>query len=220
MFQPAKKALTSGLLLTHYNPRLDIVVSADASEKGLGGSIHHVMTDGSRRPIAFSSRALQKPEKNYSQIEKEGLAIITAIKKFHKFFFGRRFILETDHKPLLAIFGSKKGIPIHTANRLQRWAIILLSYNFEIKYISTDAFAYVDVLSRLINQHNKADIECVVATIKLESQLHSTIIHNLKCSKIDYEMLKKAYCQDTSMQRVMDLIRTKWETFKKKTIKH
>ena len=42
-----------------------------------------------------------------------------------------------DHKPLLFIFGSKKGIPTHTANRLQKFSIILLNYNFKMEYISS-----------------------------------------------------------------------------------
>ena len=51
---------------------------------------------------------------NYSHIEKEGLAIIFAIKKFHKYVHGREFILQTDNRPLLAIFGSRKEIPTHS----------------------------------------------------------------------------------------------------------
>lgn len=53
-----------------------------------------------------------------------------AIKKFHGFIHGRSFILQMDHKQLLSDFGSKKGIPAHNANRLQRWSNILLNYNF------------------------------------------------------------------------------------------
>ena len=59
-------------------------------------------------------------EMNYSQIEKEGLAIMFVIKKFHKYVHGREFILQTDHRPLLAIFGSKKGT-LRTAYKDRLW---------------------------------------------------------------------------------------------------
>ena len=69
-------------------------------------------------------------------MEKEALAIIFAVKKFHKMLYGRHFTLTTDHKPLISIFGSKKGIPVYTANRVQRWATMFLDNNFSIKYQS------------------------------------------------------------------------------------
>ncbi|EYC40917.1 hypothetical protein Y032_0589g363 [Ancylostoma ceylanicum] len=57
---------------------------------------------------------------------------------------GRRFTLKTDHKPLLAILGSKKGVPVYSANRLQRWATTLLNYNFTIAYVNTKDFGQAD----------------------------------------------------------------------------
>ena len=81
-----------------------------------------------------ASRTLASAETLYSQIEKEALALVFAVRRFHKLIYGRRFTLLTDHKPLLSIFGSKKGIPAHSANRLQRWAIVLLGYDFDIQY--------------------------------------------------------------------------------------
>lgn len=202
------------MILTHYNPKLDIVVSADASNKGLGASIQHIMYDTSLRPIAFASRSLQPTEQKYSQIEKEALALIFAVKKFHKFIFGRRFTLETDHKPLLAIFGSKKGIPIHTANRLQRWGTILLAYNFEIKYVNTEAFAYVDVLSRLIDQHTTTlDNEFVIAPIKLEMKILQVINTNLQNLPVTFENLLASYATDNQMQTLIELIASHWQNF-------
>ena len=77
------------------------------------------------------SRTLTPTETRYSQIEKEALSLVVAVRRFHKYIYGHRFTLLTDHKPLPSIFGSKKGIPVHSANRLQRWALVLLGYDFD-----------------------------------------------------------------------------------------
>ena len=109
----------SDLALTPYDPKKELIVAADASIYGIGSVLLHKFDDGSTKPIVHTSRSLLPAEKNCSQIEKEGLSIIYAIKKFLRFIYGRSFTLQTDHKPLLAIFGSKKGISSHTANNLQ-----------------------------------------------------------------------------------------------------
>ena len=60
---------------------------------------------------------------------------IYAIKKFHQYLFGKRFILFTDHKPLLGLF-SEKGIPNMTAAQMQRWVILLSAYYYTLIYRS------------------------------------------------------------------------------------
>ena len=123
--QAAKKSLTTSSVLVHYDLTLPIRVSADASFHGLGAVISHMMPDKKEYPIAFASRTLTSSEKNYAQVEKEALALIFAVKKFHQYLYGRCFSLCTDHKPLLSILGPKKNIPSLAAARLQRWAILL-----------------------------------------------------------------------------------------------
>ncbi|XP_062711661.1 uncharacterized protein K02A2.6-like [Aedes albopictus] len=94
-----KELLMSPLMLTHYNPKLDTVVSADASSIGIGARIAHRLPDDTIKAISNASRSLTSAEENYSQIEKEGLALIFAVTRFHRMLFGRHFTLETDHKP-------------------------------------------------------------------------------------------------------------------------
>ncbi|XP_061496454.1 uncharacterized protein LOC133390958 [Anopheles gambiae] len=151
-FEKFKKVLQSDLLLTHYDPNLPIIVAADASSTGVGAVIFHKFPNGYLKAIQHASRTLTSAEQGYGQPEKEALALTYGVTKFHKYLLGRKFTLLTDHKPLLSIFGSKKGIPLHTANRLQRWALMLLNYDFTIEYVSTTEFGCADMLSRLIDR--------------------------------------------------------------------
>ena len=149
-FNKLKTVLQSDLLVTHFRPEVDIVVAADACEYGLGAVISHRFPNGTEKAIAHAGRTLTKAEQNYGQIEKEALALVFAVRKFHRYLYGRRFTLLTDHKPLLSIFGSKTGVSAHSANRLQRWELSLLSYDFRIEYRKTNHFGQADALSRLI----------------------------------------------------------------------
>ena len=101
--------LKCSLLLTQYDSSLPIVAAADASNQGVGAVISHAFSSGSEKPISHASRTLT-PSKNYGQIEKEAVRTVFAVTLFHKFLWGRHFTLLTDHKPLLLIFGSEKGI--------------------------------------------------------------------------------------------------------------
>ena len=136
--------------------------------------------------------ALLPVKRNYSQIEKEGLAIMYAVKKFHRFIHGRTFVLQTDHKPLLSIFGSKKGVPTHSANRLQRWSVILLNYNFKIQYMPSKKIAHADGLLRLIPDNAELLEETVTAALKQEQELMEVLINTVSELPVMLEELKKA----------------------------
>ena len=148
-FQEAKRSLTSSTVLVHYNPDLPLKVAADASSRGLGAVLSQVMPDGMEHPVAYASRTLSSAEKKYAQVEKEALALIFAVKKFHQYLYGRVFTLVTDHKPLLVILGPTKGIPSLAASRLQRWAVLLSAYSYKIEYKSSEKHGNADALLRL-----------------------------------------------------------------------
>ena len=98
----------------------------------IGAVLSHRMDDGNGRPIGYVSRTLAPAEKKYSVLEKEGLAIIFAVKKFHQYLYGRKFKIVTDHRPLVGLFNEIKPIPVTTAARLQRWTLILSAYEYSI----------------------------------------------------------------------------------------
>ncbi|XP_064479229.1 uncharacterized protein K02A2.6-like [Ornithodoros turicata] len=147
-FEKIKHRIGSMSSLTHFDPSQTIYLAVDASAIGVGAVIYHKI-NGEDKPIAHASKTLTPAQQKYAQIEKEALAIIFVVKKFHQYLWGRKFVLFTDHKSLAAIFGSKKGIPVTAANRMQRWALTLLSHSFDILYKPTAQFGNADGLSRL-----------------------------------------------------------------------
>ena len=146
-----KDKLSSDQVLAHYDTTLPVSLASDASQYGVGAVISHLMPDGTERPIAYGSRTLTKAEKNYAQIEREAAAIIFLVSKSSSriYNYGRKFTLITDHKPLTTIFSPKSSLPALAAARLQRWAIILLAYQYEVEFCATDKHTNTDCLSRL-----------------------------------------------------------------------
>lgn len=115
-------------MLTFYDVDKPIGMLCDASSYGIGAVIFHETADGEERPIAFASRTLTPAEKKYAQCEREALALIFGLKKFHRYLFGRTFTIYTDHQPLLGILGQERPAPTLAAARMQRWAMVLAAY--------------------------------------------------------------------------------------------
>lgn len=137
------KEMTSEQVLVHFDRNKPVVLTTDAAVAGI---LSYEFPNGKLKPIAFVSRSLTKAERNYSTIQKEALAIVFSVTKLYQYLIGIDFILQTDHKPLIAIFGENKGIPVMAAARMQRWAFILSGFNFKIRHIkgtSNYADAYI-----------------------------------------------------------------------------
>ena len=140
-FKAAKQMLCSATLLVHCDPEKPLILHCDTSPYGLGSVLAHTMQDGTERPTAYASRTLSAPERNYSQIEKEGLAFIYSVKKFHQYLFGRHVTIVTDYKPLLGLLSETTLIP--------RWALILAAYDYTLLYRSSKSHANADCMSHL-----------------------------------------------------------------------
>ena len=177
--EAVKTSLTSADTLTHYDPSLPLSLACDASPVGIGAVIFHTFIGGIEKPVAYASRKLTVAEQNYAQIQKEALGIVFGVQKFRQYLMGHKFQLIIDHKPLVTIFYPNKGIPEMAASRLQRWAIILSSYDYEVKYQPSTLHGNADGLSRLplqnepVEQDDSREIVCALE----ERQLQSLPIH-------------------------------------------
>ena len=200
-FEFAKHAVANAEVLAHYDPSKDVTLAVDASPYGVGAVISHTSSDGTDRPIAFASRSLNSAEKNYAQIEKEALAIIFGVKKFHMYLYGRKFTLETDHKPLTHIFGPK-DIPTTAAARMQRWALILSGYEYNIKYRKGEDNAHADMLSRLpVDKPESADPD--------EQYIHKT---NVDALPVTAKQISLATQRSPILSKVYNYCSSGWPT--------
>ena len=166
-FEETKNMLSCSPVLVHFDPSLPIVVHADASPYGLGVVLSHVMPDGNEKPVSFGSRTLSPAERNYGHIEKEGLALVFAVKKLHHYLFGHQFTMVTDHKPLLGLFSEKSGLPEKSAARILRWALLLSGYCYKLEYRPGKLHANADGLSRLPLRAKEEDITQSIKSVQM-----------------------------------------------------
>ena len=147
-FRKAKELLSTAPLLTHYDPSRPLMLACDASPYGVGAVLSH-RVDDTERLVAYASRTLTPAEWNYSQLDKEALSIVFGVKHFHQFLSGRSFTIHSDHKPLQYLLGETRGIPPMASARVQRWALMLSAYRYNISYKPGVSHANADGLSRL-----------------------------------------------------------------------
>lgn len=135
-FAKLKLELAKDISLAKYNGKDQLILTTDASFYSISGVLETVH-NGIKRPVKCVSRSLGDAEIKYSAIDKEALAIVFSLKKLDQFLLGRTFTLRTDQKALVRIFGPSKGTPILANQRIQRWAMYLQGFQYEIEYVNT-----------------------------------------------------------------------------------
>ncbi|UYV84725.1 K02A2.6-like [Cordylochernes scorpioides] len=94
-----KQALSSPPMLAYPDPGEPFILDTDASNTGIGAVLSQTQ-DGVERVIAYFSKTLSKPERNYCVTRRELLAIVKSIEHFHHYLYGQKFLLRTDHAAL------------------------------------------------------------------------------------------------------------------------
>lgn len=142
-FNIMKSKLYSPPILAYPDPSgLEFILNTDCSNSALGAVISQNQ-NGHEKVIAYYSRALSKSEINYCTTRKELLAVISSIKHFHCYLYGRKFTVRTDHSSLRWITKFKD-----IQGQLARWLEVLGTYDFEIVHRPGLKHSNADSLSR------------------------------------------------------------------------
>ncbi|GAB1608626.1 hypothetical protein Ahia01_001147000 [Argonauta hians] len=143
-FVKVQQLVTEAPVLAFYDPTKDLHIQCDASQSGLGAVLLQI-----GKPLAYCSRALTPTERRYVQIEKELLAIVFSVEKWHQYAFGRHISVQSDHKPLESIF--KKPLS-SVPRRLQGMMLRLQGYELTVNYTRGKDLVLADTLSRAFLQ--------------------------------------------------------------------
>ena len=203
-FSSIKAELCQPTVLAFYDPDAEILISADASSYGLSAVLLQKMGHD-WKPVSYASRSLLDAETHYAQIEKEALAITWACEKFSDYVLGRRFAIETDHKPLVPLLSTKlfDNLP----PRVLRFRLRLMRFDFTIHHVPGKLMYTADTLSRAPTStpHKSAvylqeDVERLVAVV----------CSNLPGSEDLIEKYRVAQSQDSTVMTLVSYCSSGW----------
>ena len=171
-FESVRHVISNAVQLTHFDPNQPAVIETDASLKGLGA----VLIQGGRT-VGFLNKSLTPTETDYSNIERELLAVLFACEKLHVHTFGRKGTIHTDHKPLESICQELISL---APPWLQRMLLRLRLYNPEVKYVGAKIVLMADTLSRLIKPGNDPAIPDLDVGIAEVLKIKPTTLESLQ----------------------------------------
>ena len=153
-FLKLKSALTSSPVLVFPDFSLEFIVDTDACGEGCGAVLSQLV-DGKEHAIAYMSKKFKKAERRYSVTRMELLAVVTAVKHFQHYLFGRRFRVRTDHGSLRWLLNFKDA-----EGQMARWLETLGMFDFCIEHRPGRQHRNADALSRRPNDEENVGMKC------------------------------------------------------------
>ncbi|KII61304.1 hypothetical protein RF11_06468 [Thelohanellus kitauei] len=188
-------------VLAHYDASQITGIDCDASSSGIGAVLFHRYSDGSERPVPHASKILTKSQRNYSQIQKEGLSNI--------FVFVWQKICDCYRsQATVSLFANDKITPALKANRLVCWANSLNSYDYNIEYRSTAMHGNADALSIL---PSGPDVEfCRVEEFKNTDTICNISSLSQQICRSNPQIVPEETLRDPILQGVIQMVKNGW----------
>jgi len=150
-FIELKEKLTTAPVLGMPENTGQYILDSDASDVGLGAVLSQIQ-DGEERVIAYASRTLQRPERNYETTKKELLAVVYGLKQFRQYLLGRPIIIRVDHAALTWLKRTAEPLP-----QLARWLTFIEGFDYQIVHRAGRKHGNADPLSRRPDPDNRED---------------------------------------------------------------
>ena len=210
-FNQCKNLIASAPCLAYFDCKRPVVLQVDALQAGLGEALLQPYAEDKLQPVAFTSCQLRPNEKNWAQIEKECLAIVSACDKWDQWLYGMEITVHTDHQPLETIF--KKPL-LAAPRRLQKMMMRLQRYKLHVVYKKGSSLKLADTLSRAhldaTNDSHQTNFE--VFRINMEAPFCPADI-----SPRTLSLTKSTTAQDRDFQDLINIIISGWPQLKSQT---
>lgn len=194
-FQECKNSIKETTLLTHLNQNASLVLTTDASDTAIGAKLEQRDSD-QNKPIGFFSSKLSSAQTRYSTYDRELLAVYLAIHFFKHILDGRRFVVQTDHKPLTYAFQQRSD---KAPQRRLRQLDFISQFTTDIIYLPGQDNTVADALSRVnaISMPSQFDQRELHLSQLLDPELRELLRlgnTSLKLTKLTLEPGVKIYC--------------------------
>ena len=196
-FEKIKAAISQSARLGY--PRDDRIqcMFTDANEYNTSGMVTQIPIEDEENPVelqrheplGFVGHRFNATELNWSVAEKEAFAIKDTMQKLDYLLQMKRpFKLFVDHKNLVQIFSPNK-VSKPTAQKLQRWALDLQRFNYEIEHINGEDNLWADLMTRWGAPIPVSDLH-ENPTIKVRRIKNATIPEEMRVRPLQREEFK------------------------------
>ena len=178
-------------IVKNFDSKKDITLTTDATEHSISGILSQ-----EEFPIISLSRRLTITKFNYSNIEKETLAVVWRATRAWQFLTGKKFLLRTDHRQLEFIFNPRKELPKVTTSMILWWAIRLMAFDFDIEYVKENSIPHVDALWRLRFYMESKD----------KKEFEDTFLHWVEIDVLSFDRMDAETWHDLVLSRITSRI--------------
>uniref|UniRef100_A0A2A4JAD9 RNA-directed DNA polymerase n=1 Tax=Heliothis virescens TaxID=7102 RepID=A0A2A4JAD9_HELVI len=142
-FEAVKHAFIETVVLIHPDNNRQYYLQTDSSGVGVAGCLYQLDDEDNEHVVGFCSKALTRPEQQWTVSEQELWAVVYSLKKFETYLKGTKVVIRTDHKSLSFI----NNWNLYSA-RVTRWILFMQQFDYTVEHIKGSDNIVPDILSR------------------------------------------------------------------------